>query len=219
MEAIRRNKQICHIPHEPSKPVYTFWDIGQGRDAMAIWFMQDINNQYRFFRYHESVSDEGWQYYANFLSSFGYVYAKHFFPHDGNKRQVLPQETITTKQIAEGLGIRPVKIIPRTTGFAAVQADIMNKCRIVLPRCWFDRDNCDEGLAHLDSYRKEWDDKIGDWKNKPRHDDASHCADAFRTFACGYDGRVAEMAGVPSLGDARGYGQPQYAKREYNMFD
>ena len=31
--------------------------------------------------------------------------------------------------------------------------------------------------------RKEWDEDRGVWKDRPRHDDASHGADAFLTFA------------------------------------
>ena len=34
--------------------------------------------------------------------------------------------------------------------------------------------------------RKEWDEKHGCWKDKPRHDSASHGADAFRILACAY---------------------------------
>ncbi len=34
------------------------------------------------------------------------------------------------------------------------------------------------------AYRKEWDESLGVWKDRPRHDDASHRADAFLTFAC-----------------------------------
>jgi hypothetical protein len=33
-------------------------------------------------------------------------------------------------------------------------------------------------------YRKEWDESRGVWKDCPRHDEASHGADAFLTFAC-----------------------------------
>ena len=31
---------------------------------------------------------------------------------------------------------------------------------------------------------KDWDESRGVWKDRPRHDDASHGADAFLTFAC-----------------------------------
>ena len=36
----------------------------------------------------------------------------------------------------------------------------------------------------LRAYRKEWDEGRGVWKDRPRHDEASHGADAFLTFAC-----------------------------------
>ena len=36
----------------------------------------------------------------------------------------------------------------------------------------------------LRAYRKEWDEGRGVWKDRPRHDVASHGADAFLTFAC-----------------------------------
>ena len=40
------------------------------------------------------------------------------------------------------------------------------------------------GLRRLRAYRKEWDESRGVWKDRPRHDEASHGADAFITFAC-----------------------------------
>jgi len=41
-----------------------------------------------------------------------------------------------------------------------------------------------EAAKRLRAFRKEWDDDRGVWKDRPRHDDASHGADAFLTFAC-----------------------------------
>jgi hypothetical protein len=40
------------------------------------------------------------------------------------------------------------------------------------------------GLRRLRAHRKEWDESRGVWKDRPRHDEASHGADAFLTFAC-----------------------------------
>jgi len=210
MQIVRKNNQITRIPHEPSKQVYTFWDIGQGSDQMAIWFFQHIGREYRFINYHES-SNEGWEFYAKLLSSMGYTYHTHYWPHDGNKK-IIAGGVRTSKQIAQELGINPIKIVPRTSD---VQADIMNKCRLVLPRCYFDQVNCAMGINHLDSYRKEWDEKYGVWKDKPRHDESSHCADAFRTFACGYEERKEELIEeFPYHGMAS-----QSAETDYNMFE
>ena len=38
----------------------------------------------------------------------------------------------------------------------------------------------------MQQYRKEWNDRQGCWKDKPRHDIHSEAADAFRQFAQGY---------------------------------
>lgn len=207
MEIIRKNKQIAHIPYEPSQPVYTFWDIGIN-DQMAIWFFQDINMQYRFINYIEATG-EGWIYFSELLKSLGYAYGRHYMPHDGGKR-IMGGVVETGKQQAERFGITPIKIVPRTTN---VQSDILNKCRPVLPRCWFDKVNCAKGIAYLDAYRKEWDDKGGLWKDRPRHDESSHCADAFRTFAVGYDGRVEE-----TIQQMNYVVQPKVVDMDYNMF-
>jgi len=178
MGLIRERSQIKFVPYDSSHPVYTFWDIGQSRDMMSIWFYQRINGENRFINYHES-NNAGWDHYANTLRELGYNYAKHFFPHDGNKR-IVGKEILTTKQLAMQAGIRPIDVIPVTT---SVWEDIMNYCKPLLPQCVFDEKNTFKGLAHLDNYRRRWDKSNSMWMNEASHDEASHGADAFRTFA------------------------------------
>ena len=55
--------------------------------------------------------------------------------------------------------------------------------RSIFAQCQFDEAACELGLKRLRHYRKEWDEERGVWKDRPRHDDASHGADAFLTFA------------------------------------
>src|SRR5262249_3797873 len=61
--------------------------------------------------------------------------------------------------------------------------DAINAARQTLSVCWFDVAECDEGLKALRSYRKEWDEEKGIWRDTPRHDRASHGADAFQTLS------------------------------------
>lgn len=214
MEIVRRKKQIGFFPHEPSKKVMTFWDIGKGRDAMAIWFFQHIGNEYRFIHYHES-SDEGWGFYANYLKSLtGYVYGNHYWPHDGGHK-VQGVVLKTHKQIAEELGIYPIKIVKRADDVAGDYGEIQTKCRPVLPRCCFDEVGCSQGIKHLDNYRKRWNESLGEWDDAARHDASSHCADAFRTFAVGYEGRRDEIRDDFDCGYNP---RNQIADTEYNMF-
>jgi hypothetical protein len=48
--------------------------------------------------------------------------------------------------------------------------------------CWFDAERCERGLARLRAYRKRWSRAIHGYSG-PRHDEASHGADAFGEFA------------------------------------
>ncbi|HNI62886.1 MAG TPA: hypothetical protein PLF28_05425, partial [Agitococcus sp.] len=80
------------------------------------------------------------------------------------------------------LGLRDIEIVPRVDEIQhGIQAT-----RDIFSQCWFDETHCKEGLAHLQQYRKEWNDRQGCWKDKPRHDIHSEAADAFRQFAQGY---------------------------------
>lgn len=181
MSFLRMNGRITNVPHDPKHPVYTFWDLGVN-DYTSIWFMQYIENQTRIIDY-EEAHGEGWDYFATLLQRKGYVYGRHTWPHDGQKR-IQGREVRTSKQIAESVGIVPISIVPRTSD---VSYDINNYCRPKLIQCWFDKANCSRGIDHLDNYRKEWDDRLGCWKDKPLHDESSNAADAFRTLAKSFD--------------------------------
>jgi hypothetical protein len=190
MVAIRKAKQITRVPYERSCVVDTFWDMGHSgmSDYISIWFFQHVGMEYRFIRYIQATGMD-LEWYANELKSFRYVYGNHYLPHDGARTQ-LGFKNKTIKETMEGIGIRPITIVPRTP---SLWNSIKTKCRMVLPRCWFDAELCAEGIICLDSYRKQWNDQLGVWRDEPRHDEFSHGADAFRTFAEGYQGRQAEL--------------------------
>lgn len=178
MAEVRKAKGICRLPYDRSYPVSTFWDLGGSRDQFSIWFYQWINRQHRFIDYHES-NGQGWNYYAKLLNDKGYAYDKHWMPHDGKTRKV-GLEVYTGVELAEQVGIRPIEVVPVTK---SVYDDIRNFCKPILPTCMFDEVNCAMGITRLDQYRKRWDDINGMWLNDAQHDEASHGADGFRTFA------------------------------------
>lgn len=184
MKTIRARGQITSVPYNPKKQVYTWWDLGLN-DQMSVWFYQFDNNRHNFIDYHESQL-EGWDYYAKMLQTRGYNYAQHGFPHDGNKR-VRGAQVFTDMHLAQECGVRPVTITPRTS---SVYGDIMNHCIPVLPNCWFDAEKCSVGINHLDNYRKKWSKADSMFTKESLHDEASHCADAFRTFAVNADNLI-----------------------------
>ena len=182
MAHLRKAGRLCEVPWDPYFPVNTFWDLGLN-DSMCIWFHQNIRGQDRLFDYYENEG-EGLDHYANVLKDKGYMYGTHYMPHDINVRE-LGNNGKTRKKAAEDLGISPIITVERARNLDEVLNGIESTRRL-LRTCYIDEVSCSQGVKWLDLYRREWDEKLGVWKKQPRHDAASHCADALRTGAVGY---------------------------------
>ena len=61
--------------------------------------------------------------------------------------------------------------------------DGINYSRKALEICVFDKVKCERGITCLENYRKQWNDKLGCYRDNPLHDWASDGADAFRYLA------------------------------------
>jgi hypothetical protein len=177
MAKVRREGRICRVPVE-NVPVDTFWDLGVN-DDMVIWFRQRIGPEHRFVDYYAN-SGEGLEHYARILKERiqerGFIYGTHHLPHDGKARR-LGYEAKTVERMLNELGVRPTRVVPR---ISSEQRGI-EASRAYLARCWFDESRCAEGIRCLDNYRKEWDEDRGVFKDRPRHDWASHGYKALET--------------------------------------
>jgi hypothetical protein len=105
----------------------------------------------------------------------GYKYGYHVAPHD---IMVHEYTTGTTRQdIAKGMGLvfgRGPRVSDQTQ---------VEKARLFFPLCYFDQEECELGIRALESYKKEWNPKLGVYKNNPLHDWASHGSKAFMLAA------------------------------------
>ena len=192
MTKAREQGRIGRVPHDPSRPVNTFWDIGKD-DETAVWFHQNHGRTHHFINYYEN-SGEGVDHYAarikEIAQSRGYVYGTHYGPHDlDNSHWVLPGAQ-STKDVAANLGL-VFKVVPRIPS----KPNAIEAARTMIAMSWFDEAMCARGLACLDGYRKEWDEKRATFKSEPVHDWASHGADAYMTGACGFQAVQPEMPG------------------------
>lgn len=179
MKKVRREGRICRVPIERA-PVDTFWDLGVN-DDMCIWFRQKIGPEHRFIDYY-SNSGEGLEHYADVLKrkadEHRWTYGAHHMPHDAGARR-LGYQAKSVQEMAREIGIRPAIIVPRIPSEkVGIEAS-----RGYLARCWFDESRCAEGIKCLDNYRKDWDEDRGVFKDRPRHDWASHGYKAFETAA------------------------------------
>lgn len=171
LDEAQQEGRICSVPHEPGAKVDTWWDLGVG-DSTAIWFVQTVGREVRVIDHYE-MTGEGLPHYAKVLASKPYVYGRHIAPHDIAVRELGTGQSRIEMARALGLKFETAPRLPVDDGINAV--------RLTIPKCWFDADRCKFGLEALRLYRKDRDEKMNVFRDKPRHDWTSHSADAFRT--------------------------------------
>lgn len=177
--------RICSVPYDREVPVDVSWDLGRA-DSTCLWFTQRVAMQWRVLAYYEA-SQEDISHYLRELQSRGYVYGQMNLPHDAKAKQLGTKHSI--EEIVRQAGYR-VTIVPKLS-----LVDGINAVRLVLPNCFFDEEECEDGLKALRHYRYRVHD--GHLSNDPLHDWASHGADAFRSFAVAAKSGLAggELAG------------------------
>ncbi len=180
LESARTDGRVGVVPYDPVLPVDTDWDLGVG-DAMAIWFSQSTRSgEVRLIDYYEA-SGEGFPFYIKLLAEKGYVYGKHWAPHDIQVREMSSGRS--RLEVAQSQGIR-FEITPRLhTNVGSEVEEGIHAARMLFPLCWFDAEKCKAGLEALQHYRRDYNERLNEFKATPVHDWASHAADAFRGLA------------------------------------
>lgn len=171
----RQEGRITKVFHNPSLPVHSSWDLGYA-DSTAIWLFQLVGQRIHLLEYYEN-SGEALPHYIRWLKEKPYTYGKHLVPHDAAHTEFGSGLTRTATARSLGVNFTQVPNIKLIEGIDAV--------RNILHRFYFDEEKCAKGIQLLDSFRKEWNDSLGCWRDRPRHDQSSHCADSVRMLACG----------------------------------
>jgi len=229
MEAAKKEGRICRVPHRPGVEVITAWDLGVN-DAMAIWFIQPNGRGFDVIDYYEN-SGFGLEHYAKALKGEAtgsehrkkYTYSEHYMPHDISHREMTSQGDIakTRLEVAEDLGISPIVPVKRVRNIDVLVQVHIPAVRNLIPLCIFDEQRCARGLAALEGYQTEYDESNKTLGTRPLHNWCSNGADAFRTFAVGYEeipkepegrSRVLEMLGASSsFGSGSGSGSNNWS--------
>lgn len=162
-------------------PIYTAWDLGKN-DTTVIWFYQKQGPWDTFIGYYEN-NGEGLSHYSHYCAEWArkneLTYARFNLPHDVKVSDLSVDASKTRKEILETQGVKPIHVVPKV-------GDVMDgieQTRQYFKKVRFDEVACKEGITHLASYRKQWDEKLATYKDRPLHDEASNAADAFRTAA------------------------------------
>ena len=168
-----RKERITKVPYDETLLVNTWCDLGIG-DAFAIGYFQGEGKEERMIDYDE-FSGESLGDAIKRMKEKPYHYGEHYAPHDIEVRELGTGKT--RLEIAKSLGIN-YNVIPKIS-----VEDGINAARMKFSQLWIDEDKCARFLHCLSLYHKEWDDKRGEFRNKPYHDFTSHAADMLRYWA------------------------------------
>ena len=179
MQDCDRDGRICDVPHDRLLPVFTAWDLGIN-DSTAIWCIQTTRSgQWRVIRYIED-SGADLSHYVRILQQTGWQFSQHLLPHDVEVSELGTGRS--RRDVLQSLGLKNIVTVPAGPGSVA---DGINATKMLLPKCWFDRNGTAPGVKALWNYRREWNEKGQVFRSQPVHDWTSHAADAFRYAAMG----------------------------------
>lgn len=190
--------KVGSFPWNPSLPVCTAWDMGL-RDATAIWFFQQANKggAINVIDYWNGTNIPRVEWYRK-LNESPYNFSAHIGPHDLESRD-------------PDYGVRGVDTAAEHNVFFDIAPRVslatgIDQVRNFLPRLQFNENTTEPGISALQNYRKEWNNKLQVFVDKPVHDWSSHGADAMRYAALGY------MEGLPSFNN-------MYSDIDYSELD
>ena len=186
-DRVIREGRLRSVPYDSRYPVDTWWDLGTTttrKDSMSVTFTQIVGPEIRVIDFY-GCSGEGLPYLKNILNDKGYTYGTHWAPHDIEVKEVGSGKTRLEMAADLGIRFRVVPKLPFNDGIEAV--------RSIMGRCWFDKEKTTGGgdmnkkslFDALRAYRKEWDDRLGRYKDSPLKDWTSDPVDSFRMLAIG----------------------------------
>lgn len=174
----QQDGRITKVSYDSHAFVWTAWDLGMD-DQTAVWFIQECGRELHVIDYFE-ISGAGFDKIVPKILETGYMFAGHILPHDAAVRELGTGKS-RSELLRDKFKLKGIKVAPKLRvedGIAAV--------RSIFSRLWFDQDKCYDGIEALKSYERKFDPKENTFKSAPRHNWASHGADALRTFATGY---------------------------------
>ncbi len=170
----------------PEANVYSAFDIGiNDCTAIVLFQVKRVSGYYKPYAIgYMEANNRDLAYYVmeirRFCARYNLVFRDHFIPHDGQKRDFNTGKN--TIDFMQEMG-ESAFIVPRPTS----KENAIEAMRRKLYLCEFNRENTGRLIDCLSDYGKEFDDKMGTYKNRPLHNWSSHGVDAFQTMTLALD--------------------------------
>ena len=187
---LEENNRIMPALYTPNKMVFSAWDKGRNDSNVVLMFQLNNRNDPDLIDCFESnnrLPDYYFDEIRRRATRLGLHVRAHFIPHDGINRDYNTGKNTVDAGQENG---ETVIIVPRPTR----KIDAIQQSRKMLYRSRINADKCGRLIDALSNYSKEFDEKIGIYKDEPLHNWCSHWADAYQTLALAIDANL-----VPSV--------------------
>ena len=153
---------------DPALPVDVVCDLGYTDDTVLAFFQKSKGQVLVHEVYSNNEVD--WDVYLDEMESRDV--RDVYLPHDARAKNLQTGRSIVEQTIRRGYRPRLVPDHKLRDGIAAT--------RKLMPFIYWNQPLCSGAIEALKSYRREWDDKLGCYRDRPVHDWSSHIADAIR---------------------------------------
>lgn len=188
MKSIYETNRIIDGLYIPDSPAYTAWDLGvNDLNTMIIFQVNTLSGIHwpviiGYFETQGNGYNEDIDLIRKFSCRYNISILKHFHPHDGGSRHKTDDGAKRSPDFMRDLGELCETVKKPNNKVIAIES-----MRRMLNRCTFNTENCQVLIDRISSYSKEFDDKMGVYKDKELHDLASHGVAAFQTMTIAID--------------------------------
>ena len=202
-------KRVGDHKLDPDLPVNLAADLGY-TDSCSWWGWQETYDGYRIVEFYEA-DGQPIQHYIDWIKQRPYKVGQVYLPHDARAKSLQTGKSIIEQFLAAG--IKPV-LQPQMSVQDGIEA-----LRMVLPKCYFDEEKTYEGIEHLRAYQREWDERTQTFRNRPKHDQHSHGADAARGMALAMKPLSSKPQRGTRIATPKGQGGVNYAFSLSDIWD
>jgi phage terminase large subunit len=180
MELAEAEGRVREFALDPNLPVDVICDLGYTDDTVLVFF-QKWRNQVLVHEVYSNNETE-WDVYLDEMESRDV--REVYLPHDARAKNLQTGRSIVEQTIRRGYRPRLVPDHKLRDGISAT--------RKLLPYVYWNQPLCSGAIEAMKSYRREWDDKLSCFRDRPVHDWSSHIADAIRYLGVTFSQLIAD---------------------------
>lgn len=186
MKFATENNLIEDFIINPGKKSWCCWDLGVSDSTVcSIFQLDNFGNPQVVYTFEDS--NKSLQHYIkhseDFANKYNLVILNDFIPHDGKNRRMLTNSVSSIEDSFRELGRNPITIDRVSEKFSAIQL-----MRNYIRKTKIHKKHASRTVECLSNYRREYDEKLKIFKEKPVHDWASHGVDNFQTMCLAVEG-------------------------------